>query len=251
MTHGIPRADRPTTCTTRIAPVSVLTDRSTGSAVALRRPVADHRERQHGEEYRERGEAAERDGPRRGVQQHRQRDQCHDLPELADDASQLHENRCALRGEPRCDHPQHAGEDGGVARPDENARQDADGHDIRERHDTLAERHEDHPDHDDRSRAEPVEQQPHGDLHRAVYRELDDGEHRQCRGIRIESHLCVDADRRQRCAIDDRDDIREETDRPDRPRAPARRIEADRSRQAGSCPSVMGRMPGPGIRSPG
>ena len=57
------------------------------------------------------GEAAERDAPGRRVQERRERQHREQLPALADDAGQLHEDRRLLLGEPRRDHPQHARED--------------------------------------------------------------------------------------------------------------------------------------------
>ena len=110
-------------------------------------------------------------------------------------------------GEPDRDDPQHAREHGGVAGADEHAREDADAHVGRERHDELPERHEHHAGGDDRSRAEAVEQQPDRDLHRAVDGELDDREHRQRRGIRVEPHRRVDAHRRERRAVRHREHV--------------------------------------------
>ena len=195
--------------------------------------------------------------PRRRVQQCRERE---DRDELAEPGRGCRSSApctgaCCV-GEPRRDHAQHAREHRGVAGAEQHAGEDRDA-DVRgERHHELADGHEDHADRDDRSRAVAVEQEPDRDLHeRRTRPSWMHREHRQRRGIRIESHRRVDADRRERRAVRDRQDVRGDADPPDQPGAPRRSGQSGNGHgnptsRSGGPPSVTGAPGYAGRRRP-
>ena len=76
--------------------------------------IADARVDEHGEEHAERGDATEDDLPARGVEERRQRSEREKLPGLSDEPRELTHQRAALRGEPRRNQSQHAGEYGSI-----------------------------------------------------------------------------------------------------------------------------------------
>ena len=161
---------------------------------------------------------------RRRVQQRRHREDREELPDLADDARELHEERRLPLGEPDGDDAQHAREDGGIAGAEQHRGRGSPMPTSGANAMTscpIAMRTM--PIVIDRPRAEAVEQQPHRDLHRAVHGELDDREHRQRRGIRVEPHRRIDADRRERRAVRDREHVGGDADAPHQPQAPGAR----------------------------
>ncbi|HRV78678.1 MAG TPA: alanine--tRNA ligase-related protein, partial [Thauera sp.] len=137
-----------------------------------------------GEQRAETGNAAEGDRPVGRVQQCGQRHEGDELPDLTEDASELHHHRSALRGKPSSDKSQHGREDGGIAGAEQHARDERDTDAGGERHRQLTDRHEHHADGDDGPGTVAVEQYPDRDLHAAIDGELDHGEQREGRGIR-------------------------------------------------------------------
>ena len=183
----------------------------------LGRSVAHEDEDEHGEQDAEAADASERDAPRGGVQEERERHEGEQLPRLAEDAGDLDHERRALRGEPQCGQSQHSGEDRRVACSQQESREDRDADARRERHRQLADGHQHHADRHHRTRAVPVEQHADGDLHASVDGELDHSEQRERGGIRLEALSGVDAHRRQGRPVRDCQDIGRRTHHPDGP----------------------------------
>jgi len=151
------------------------------------------------------------------VQEGGQRDRGEHLAELADGTHALGEEGKGAPAEPGRDELGDGNESHRIARADEDAPDDRD-HDVRrERHGYLSDRHQRRADQDEPAGSDPVKDDADRDLQRRVDDELHDGEGGEQGRLHLETLGRVDARHPEGGALQDGDDVGEDSDREDDP----------------------------------
>ena len=181
------------------------------------RGVLDQRQRQGDRQHSEsdHGDIGRR--PACAGEQREEGDGREHLAELAADPRQLRDKGNLLRPEPVRHQPQHRDEGDRVAEADNSPCGDRGGQRLGERQRQLTRRHHRRTGNDQRFGAEPVEQQARGHLGACVDHDLKNDERRQQPGTGGESVAGLQPRDSERGAVEDGDDVCEETGGPNDP----------------------------------